>query len=116
MPKSSSGGAGSTHRAANPVLPEPDFQAGTTGLGVALLGCDVDVDRRGGSKALGERLGNLATEDAMGLAIDRLEGGQHDRSRIRDRGSEHLVGEDGRRESGDQCGGIGDLHWHFPCP
>jgi hypothetical protein len=29
---------------------------------------------------------------------------------------EHLVGEDGRRESGDQGGGIGDLHWHFPCP
>jgi hypothetical protein len=54
----------------DPVLPEPDIQAGTTGLGVALLGRDVDVDRRGGSKTLGERLGNLAAEDAMGLAIN----------------------------------------------
>ena len=28
----------------------------------------------------------------------------------------HLVGEDGHRESGDQCSGAGYLHWHFPCP
>jgi hypothetical protein len=90
----------------NAVLPERDLQPAATRLGVALLGRHVDEDRRGGAKAFRDCIGHLAGEDAVGLPVGRLEGGQHQRARIGHRRAAHVVGEDGQCECGEQRSGI----------
>ena len=70
-----------------------------------------EVLRRGGTEAPRDRIGHLAGEDAVGLPVGRLEGGQHQRARIGHRRAAHVVGEDGQCECGEQRSGIGKLHW-----